>query len=155
MISIVVCSIDETLFREFSRSVEHTIGVPFEIIRLDNTIEKLGICAAYNKSALRARYEILCFSHEDVTFATPGWGHVVVDLFTSNRNLGALGVAGSTFRARTPTGWAVDRAHNKANVIQGYPNKSDSVYYSNESNDRISRVVQLDGVWICARRSAW
>ena len=155
MISIVVCSIDETLFSEFSRSVQRTIGVPFEIIRIDNTIERLGLGAAYNKGASRARFDILCFSHEDVTFATTGWGHVVVDLFTSNSNLGALGVAGSTFRARTPTGWAVDRAHNKANVIQGYTNKSDSLYYCNESNDGISRVVQLDGLWICARRSAW
>jgi GT2 family glycosyltransferase len=155
MISIVVCSIDEGLFIEFSRSVERTIGVPFEIIRIDNTIEKRGICAAYNQGAGRARYDILCFSHEDIGFVTNGWGTIVVDLFTNNSNLGALGIAGSTFRARTPTGWAVDRAHDKANVIQGFTNKPDSLYYRNESNDRISRVVQLDGLWICVKRSAW
>jgi GT2 family glycosyltransferase len=155
MISIVVCSIKEALFAEFARSVKQTIGVPYELIRIDNNIERLGICAAYNKGASLARYDILCFSHEDIEFKTDGWGQIVVDFFASNDKRGAIGVAGSTFRARTPTGWRVDLAHDKANVLQPSTGKDDYLLYCNQENDSISQVVQLDGLWMCTRKSVW
>ena len=73
MISIVVSSYQEPLYQSFVNSVEKTIGVPYEIIKVENP-GIMGICKAYNLGVSKAKYDIVCFSHEDVLCYSENWG---------------------------------------------------------------------------------
>jgi hypothetical protein len=97
MISIIVCSINDRLFIQFSNSVKETIGADYEIIKIDNNIEKIGISEAYNKGARLSKYEYLLFSHEDVIFETKNWGLKLINHFRNLNNPGMLTIAGSPY----------------------------------------------------------
>ena len=74
MISVLICSIDTELLNNVRTNIAETIGVPFEILYLDNRNEKKGICQVYNELAERARFPYLCFLHEDVILNANDWG---------------------------------------------------------------------------------
>lgn len=94
MISIIICSRNKTLLNTVSESVKNTIGVPYEIIAIDNSEGKYGICKAYNLGAAQAKYDIFCFMHEDITFETQNWGQNVVKHLKDER-VGLIGVMGA------------------------------------------------------------
>ena len=70
MISVVICSINKILAEQVSKNIHDTIGVPFELIVIDNNLLKKGIAHVYNLGAGRAKYDVICFVHEDVLFQT-------------------------------------------------------------------------------------
>ncbi len=94
MISIIICSRDKTLLNTVSQSVNNTIGVPYEIIAIDNSDGKYGICKAYNLGAAQAHYDIFCFMHEDIAFVTQNWGQNVVN-HLKDESVGLIGVMGA------------------------------------------------------------
>jgi glycosyltransferase involved in cell wall biosynthesis len=105
MISIIVCSICQKNFIRLSDSIQEKIGIPFQLIRIENNIEKLSISEAYNKGADQAVYDFLCFIHEDVVFHTNQWGEALVKAFKGLPNPGVLGVAGSNYLPISPSYW--------------------------------------------------
>src|SRR5262245_51650499 len=104
MISIVVCSNNLKLYQQFIKSVEQTIGVPHEIIRIDNEDHQYSICAAYNKGASLAKYEIICFSHEDLIFETNNWGEILITTF-KDPGIGLAGLLGTCYFSLFPNNW--------------------------------------------------
>ena len=158
MISIIICSVDPIQLAAIRLNIEATIGVPFEVIAIDNRIAPRGICAVYNEGAQRAKFDILCFMHEDVAFQTEEWGRVVLDSFDSNPQLGILGVAGGGYKSLTPSGWyCLDfqfAEKSFQNIIQGYKydNRENFHALHNPHNQSASAVVCVDGVWMCTRK---
>lgn len=154
MISIVVCSVSERQFLDFEQNVKATIGVEFEIIRVDNSSNKYSICAAYNLGGSKAKFPIICFSHEDIILKTPDWGTKVFEIFEQKPNLGALGIAGSTYKAYAPSGWGIIPELRHVNLIQHYKSLPFDTQHDcqNPGNERLSRVVAVDGVWICTTK---
>lgn len=73
MISIIICSKNKDLLKDVSANIELTIGVPYEIIAIENNKGEFGICKAYNDGASKAKYDIFCFMHEDISFETQNW----------------------------------------------------------------------------------
>lgn len=104
MISLVVCSLSTEMFDALAQNVEHTIGVPHEIIRIDNRQNQYSIGQAYNEGVKKARGNLVCFVHEDVRFLYPNWGSLLTRIFTDN-TIGMLGVAGATYYPLPPIGW--------------------------------------------------
>jgi len=154
MLSIIVSSHQQKLFDQLSENVEKTIGdIPFEIIQIWNP-GIMGICAAYNKGAEKAKYPYLCFLHEDVLFHTQDWGHCLINHFKDD-TIGLLGVAGGTVFPNCPATWWNNTILNKRhlNIIQ-HNNKKQSIMhdYANPIGKKIVDVVALDGVFICARK---
>ena len=84
MVSVIICSINKTLARQVEQNIQETIGVPWELILTDNTELKKGITWVYNEAASRARFEILCFEHEDVLFGTANWGALIQQYFKND-----------------------------------------------------------------------
>ena len=154
MVSIIVCSVNTKQFSAFEENVHTTIGVPFEIIRIDNAANRYSICSAYNEGASRARYECLCFCHEDIVFQTVGWGEILTGVFASKPKLGVLGIAGSTYKSFTPSGWGIVPELRYVNLIQHYKTLplETTHDYQNPKNEKLSRVVCVDGVWLCTRK---
>lgn len=154
MVSIIVCSVSTSQFSAFEENVKATIGTPFEVIRIDNAANKYSICSAYNAGAAKAKFDYLCFSHEDVIMRTPRWGEKLIKIFESNYKLGVVGIAGSTYKSYTPSGWGIIHELRYVNLIQHYKTLplETTHDYQNPGQENLSKVVCVDGVWMCTRK---
>lgn len=158
MISIIICSADQGMLAEVSANIDKTIGVPYEIISFDNSKAEHSICNIYNKGARAARFEKLCFMHEDINIHTQDWGKVVAEAFDKQPKLGILGVIGSAYKAAAPTGWYTISPENNilhGNYIQGfkYEKKPSHLFFENPLNTPFSKVVSVDGMWFCSTKT--
>ena len=90
MISVLICSADNSLLNQVKANIEQTIGVEHEILFFDN-LEKKGICEVYNSLAAQAKFSYLCFVHEDILFQTLNWGLLLAG---TNRNAFQYGIPG-------------------------------------------------------------
>jgi hypothetical protein len=150
MISIVVCSAKETLFAQFSKSVEETIGVPYEIIRIDNSKNEHSICAAYNKGAGMCKYDIICLPHEDVIFETRNWGSIIVNLF-KNPEIGLAGNLGTCYYSMFPRDWQNILELEGQVRVGALPNNPLQTYARYPGNS-IAEVVAVDGMFMVTSR---
>ncbi|MEO6917080.1 MAG: glycosyltransferase [Chitinophagaceae bacterium] len=155
MISVIVCSINDKVFAEFSQNISDTIGTAYEIIRIDNSGNTDSICSAYNKGAKRAVYEIVCFVHEDVFFHTNDWGKTVSKIFAEPDAPGLLGIAGSRYKSFAPASWGLIPAERFINIIQQHKYRTLEAFhhFENPTGQSLADVVCIDGVWMCTTRS--
>ena len=158
MISIIICSASTEELKQVSQNIDLTIGVPYEIIGINNSDGKRGICEVYNEGKRKAKYDTLCFMHEDIEIKTENWGVNVLNIFTENKEIGVVGVAGGGYKALAPSGWycveynSPDKSFQ--NVIQGFKLKSKTEVhaYHNPYLQKLSEVVCVDGMWFCTRK---
>lgn len=157
MISIIVCSIDPELLSTLKKNIAATVGTPFEVIATDNRKTGKGICQVYNEAAAKARYDILCFLHEDISIQTSNWGGVLAELF-KDPTLGLVGVAGSSYRPLTPAAWGgLGAGTDYHHIVQSdkHDRLRSKYILINRRNEKLARVVCLDGVWLCTTRSVF
>lgn len=159
MISVVICSAQPARLQAVARNIEATIGVEHELIAMDNSTEGRGICAVYNEGASRASFPFVCFMHEDVEFLSPDWGARALAHFSGDAELALIGLAGSRYKAATPSGWhSGDEDDLCINVLHGSSRADASAAFAKPADSGSSQcvpVVALDGVWLFARRSVW
>lgn len=155
MISIVVCSLNESLIKQLKESIGKTIGVNFEVLVWQNEAANLGICEVYNKVASRAAFPFILFVHEDVTFNTIDWGKNLINYFQQDRELGLVGIAGSRYKAKLISGWYTGRKEiDVYNVI--HKNRGKIEVLKNINNEHIGQqVVCIDGVFMMCRKETW
>jgi len=146
MFSLIICSRNRDISEELKKNISLTIGgYEYEIIVVDNSENKYNIFQAYNIGVERAKYEYLCFMHEDIIYLTANWGDVVTKEFENSR-VGMLGVMGSYYVGKYQTYW-FDSGFNAGQ------------YYDNARSRKEwpkkvwgSDVVAVDGLWMCIRR---
>lgn len=157
MISIIICSINKTFAQQVQKSIGETIGVVWESIIIDNTINPKSITEVYNKGAAKSKYEILCFVHEDIIFSTNNWGVKLIDYFAADKNLGLIGVAGSKYKSKTPSGWFTgNTAFDCCNITHvDKDNHKEKIFYSPSSDKLPQQVVVVDGVFLCTKKNVW
>lgn len=150
MISIVVCSISSILFDKFEKNVLDTIGIEFEIIRIDNRINPVSIAEAYNKGLKKAQGEIICFCHEDIIFENFGWGPAIHKFILDNDDIGLVGVAGTVYKSAIPAPWvALPKKYYRINMLQKF---NDGRIERHELGGRnIAEVAVLDGCFIAGK----
>lgn len=159
MISIIICSYKKEVLAKAIQSIKHTIGLPHEIIAIDNLTCNYGICKAYNIGADKASFNILCFMHEDIHFETYNWGqHVVQHL--ADKKVGLIGVAGGDTKSLAPSGWASMTFKSEINMVQHYKfnsNPAHTIFETGYPNHTISikKVACIDGVWMCTRKDVF
>ncbi len=158
MLSIIICSNKPLLLEKVSQNISETVGVPFEIIPINNITNQFGICEAYNNGAEISTFDNLCFVHEDVLFHTQNWGKIITDTL-SDESVGLLGVAGSTYKHKTPSPWWLhygEANNHRVNLIQHRKGGKEIVReLMNPQNETIADVVVIDGVFMCCRKSVW
>ena len=154
MISIIICNKKSILEPTLEKNILSSIGVDYEIVSIDNSRGQFSIFQAYNEGVARAKGDILCFMHDDILFRSNDWGKVVVESFSSNPNMGALGVAGGHFMPDCPSSWSTCKT-TSYHVWQTNRDGSATEYgctdYTN--GERLVEVVCLDGLFMCFRRS--
>jgi len=104
MISIIICSRNADIDKILRDNISNFIGIKYELVIIDNSSNKYSIFSAYNEGVRRAKYEILCFMHEDVLFHTENWGQHIINHF-KDKTVGLIGVAGTHFLPSVPTYW--------------------------------------------------
>lgn len=154
MISLIICSRDAAALAAVSQNITATIGVPYEVLAIDNSQGKYGICEAYNLGAARAQYELLCFMHEDVAFHTPDWGAIVAEIL-ADHSIGVIGVAGGMHVLNAPSGWWSVYEHQRMQVIQTTPAYPRSLDIINPLQEELADVAAVDGLWLCSRKAVW
>ncbi len=161
MISIIICSINNTYLADVKKDIAKTIGTPYEILAIDNSVDSRGICEVYNQAAQLAKYDILCFMHEDIKIHTLNWGSIVFNIFDKNSELGIIGIAGSSYKSLTPSSWHcydIDAPEVlNYNIIQNYKHtqKERALECANPNQVSLEKVVCVDGVWLCCTRAAF
>lgn len=154
MISIIVSSKTQKLFKDLSSNIFETIGVKYEIIKIDNP-GIMGICKAYNIGANKAKYDLLCFCHEDISFRTKNWGQNLISHF-ENRDVSLIGVLGNIIKTKIPAGvYSGIQNTNRIHQVQRMPNNAILNYYTNPLNEHISEVVTLDGMFLATKKEFW
>lgn len=156
MISVLICSANPSLLEQVSKNVTETIGIAFEILHYDNRSENKGICQVYNLLAEKARYQYLCFIHEDVLFGNLGWGKILIDHFNEIAGTGLIGIAGSKYKSNFYSGWYT---HNKlldcGNIIHRDVSGEARNFFSPSDDHRPQEVVCIDGVFMATTKTAW
>lgn len=157
MISVVICSVNKALAAQVKRNIDSTIGVPWELIILDNAVLKKGITEVYNMGARQAKFDIFCFVHEDVLFRTQNWGNLIVGYFGGDPQLGLVGVAGAKYKSKSLSGWSTGLTkYDCCNILHINKRGEEQRLYSNpEPGKKFQQTVTLDGVFICSTRQAW
>jgi hypothetical protein len=158
MISIVVCSLHPALKEALVENIRATAGVPYEVICVDNSKGKYSIFEAYNQGASKARYDLLCFMHEDILYHTRDWGKIVADKLADNR-VGVIGVAGAVYKSASPSPWWItdieDRTdYHRVNILQHF-GSGIKRQKAGATDGQWDEVVVLDGVWLCCRKEVW
>lgn len=154
MFSIIVCSIRPEQAAELERNIASTIGVPFEFIAFNNRAAGKGICAVYNECAERAKYDLLCFLHEDVAFHTQNWGKILAEKL-SESDCGVIGFAGATAKYPYAYGWQSLRSFTRKNYIRGSLNGGRRSLRRSAGRADFDKVVTLDGMALCVKRGLW
>jgi Glycosyltransferase like family len=155
MISIIICSANKFLLSQVKLNIEETIGVPYEIIAIDNSADKDGICSVYNRGGSKAVFPLLCFVHEDILFETKNWGLLIEQHFT-NKDVGLLGFAGGDTKSIVPSSWSSSFRSNEISIIQHYKSvnafSKRTISAEKSKPDVQKNVVALDGVFLCTRK---
>lgn len=154
MLSIIICHRNRALFNAIKKSIEATVGIPYELIVIDNTKNEYTIFSAYNEGVKRAKYDIVCFTHEDVLFYTNGWGEKVITHF-KDQQVGMIGVIGGMAQSAVPSAWWFNNyfAKSARNILMRAKDKKLYHYYSNPYNEKDKTgVVIVDGMWFCIRK---
>lgn len=156
MISIVVCSINPGYLSQLIENIDLTVNVEYEMLTWDNRVEKKGICEVYNLMAAKAKFEYVCFLHEDILFDTVNWGQEIYKIFTSRPDIGLIGVAGCKYKSRSFSGWYTGLSqYDCANIIHQYPDNIEHIYLKPTEASAIENVVCIDGVFLCCRKEIW
>lgn len=153
MISVIICSVNPTQLQEVSQNISETIGLPYELIAVDNRNIIRGICSVYNDAAVEAQYNYLCFVHEDIKFHTKGWGAILFDLLEKSK-IGLVGVSGPIYKSAIPSSWtACKEDFYRNNTIQHFgASHHPLIKKNNPDRNSYSEVAIVDGVFLSTRK---
>lgn len=156
MISIIICSVNQLLLAQLKLNIAEKIGLPFEIIAIDNSTTKQSIAAVYNKGAALANFDCLCFLHEDVIIHTKDWGSILIELL-SDQKIGLVGISGAVYKSKFPGTWAsCDKSFYRTNSIQQSKNIVEPVITCINPGDALyTEVAVIDGVFMATRKDVW
>ncbi len=149
MISLIVCSKHQDIDEKLKNNIKETIGVEYELVVIDNSNNSYSIFEAYNEGIKRAKFDYLCFMHEDIWYHSPEWGEKVIN-HLSDKETGLIGLAGSFYLNEIPGPWFKSKPYVK-NLVQKHQHKN-SVNYTLDKN---YQVLCLDGFWICSRKDVF
>lgn len=156
MISVLICSINPEFLKKVQENIRDSIGIPFEVLHFDNSVEKYGICKVYNDLAAKAKFPYVCFLHEDIILKTENWGKKIIETFSEDPEIGLVGIAGSKYKSAYFSGWySRVKKLDCANYFHQYPSGSEHVFLSPTDTKSNEEVVCIDGVMMCCKRAIW
>lgn len=152
MISVIICARTSTLSPAFVENLTTTIGVPFEIICIDNSENKYSIFSAYNEGYAKSKYSYLCFLHDDVLFHSTDWGTKLIT-HLQDPQTGIVGLAGGDLIIRIPSSWSTGVVNINITQSDRTGKKPTKLFrLPHNYNESRRSVIVLDGVMLSMRR---
>lgn len=163
MISIIICSANKKHLDTVKESIAKTIGCEYEILAYENSKGERGICEIYNQGGADAKYNALCFMHEDIEYKTQDWGKILLRILSENPSLGLLGIAGADYKSLAPSSWSNFgpsegfKGNHYMNLLQGFKfeEREPVRELRNPKNEKLSKIACLDGVWMCTTKEVF
>jgi hypothetical protein len=156
MFSILICSVGNPNLEYLKINIRETIGNVYELLIWDNLANTKPLTEVYNLLAERAKYPYYCFIHEDIQFQTKNWSAFLLQAFELNKETGLVGIAGSKYKSRTPSGWSTGLPDlDFCNIFHKGKNGNIIRLYSNPSQVSFENVVNVDGVFMAIRKEVW
>jgi GT2 family glycosyltransferase len=149
MLSLIICSKQGDISGQLKTNITDTIGVPYELIVIDNSKNDHSIFSAYNEGVKKASNDFLCFMHEDVFYHSKDWGKSVVEHLLVP-DTGLIGLAGSYYLLPFPSMWS-DALPMVLNLIQS-PLGEQTEYFTINADEK---VICVDGFWFCSRKNVF
>jgi len=153
MLSIIVCSRNKILSKEFTENLNNTVGVDYELIAIDNSENKYSIFSAYNAGIGKSNYPYLCFVHEDVRFHTANWGlNIIAHL--QDPKTGIVGAGGGDLVLRVPASWGTLISPGQNMIQTDLSGNETSKLLLEPTNYKHSKrsSITIDGVFMCMAR---
>ncbi len=152
MISIIICLRTSKITAALEANIREKIGVPYEIIGIDNSKNQYSIFSAYNEGVARSSFDILCFMHEDLLFHTNDWGQKIKTHLNAP-DAGFIGLCGGSTLTKVPASWSL--FDQKMYILQSNTGGGKSVLHNKGHNSQSTSksVLVLDGVFLCAKKS--
>lgn len=155
MISFIVCSISPDKIVRLDQNIKYTIGnVAYEMIVFDNRQIKYGITKVYNLCAEKARFDNLCFIHEDVAFRSLNWGEIILAQL-NKPDCGVIGFSGSQMKSKALSSVHSVPALCMHNYIQNIPHADGLYVNSIDVEVDYAPCVTLDGFCLFVRKQVW
>src|SRR3989344_6928354 len=149
-ITLITCYRNKEFLEELRENIKKTIGIrDYELISIDNSDNKHSLASAYNIGIAKAKYQVLCFVHEDIKFLTDRWGLILLEKF-NDKEIRAIGVAGSTYLTEDPIWFSKQRPFVKGQVVHKNSNNEKLDRYDDLRQDK--EVIVLDGLFIAAKK---
>lgn len=154
MISIIVSSHREDYFAALKQNIADTIGVEYEIIKIDNP-GIMGISEAYNHGIEKAKFKYLCFCHEDVLFHTKHWGKKLLEIFNYDRQIALVGIAGSPYLPYVYSGWSFPKSKFLRMCLVQSSNEKKGNFVERKANEglKYEEVATVDGCFMATKKS--
>ncbi len=156
MISIIISTHNSELFQNVSQNIHETIGIEYEIIVIENH-NKYSISEAYNLGLEKAKYQYLCFVHEDVIFKTQKWGERLISIMSVDNSIGLIGVAGTKFKSTYPSALGQSPLLRKL-FLRGHIYHWETEYTDfdqGKEHKETEDVVCVDGVFLFTKRDVF
>jgi GT2 family glycosyltransferase len=153
MISLIICSRTPALSQKLANNIAETIGVPYEIVLLDNSANTYGICQAYNIGVQQSKYDVLCFMHDDIFYHSKNWGLNVLNHFKTPE-VSAIGIVGSPYCTFMPGPWWGSGLIYE-HILQANNPETTPALKSNAGSANQRQVVVVDGSWFCIEKAAF
>ena len=150
MISFIICYRDEEIIEKLKQSIINTIHCEYEILNYFNKSNE-SLTRVYHKLTNLAKYQILCYCHEDIEFINKNWSETLINLLHVNSEIGLVGACGAKYKSRLPTPWnCVQKKYYRSNFIQG--NNGQEVENVQIDSDYYSEVAVIDGCFMACRK---
>jgi GT2 family glycosyltransferase len=145
-ISFIIIKYKGDFYENLVRNIGQSCDCPHEIVEIDNTKGVYSsIAVAYNSNVARAKFELICFLHEDVLFKhSCGWN--VLKLMSDHPDIGLLGLVGAKFKSLQVTSYT-NKIENRRYIRGRLAN------YQTIDNKPFEEVVCVDGVFLLTRKS--
>lgn len=152
MISVIVCTRNDSIPQELAENILNTISVGFELIPVINSDNRYSIFEAYNEGIRKSTKPYLVFIHDDVKFKSEGWGQKIIG-HLETPGAGICGLAGRDYLTKVPA--FPSNKLSASNIIQSdktgrKPEKHRLIPSDNKEVRR--QVVFLDGVMLCMKK---
>ena len=155
MLSIITCTASITKTEILRQNIKATIGIEYEFLPFDNSVINFSLSKVYNLQSKKAKYNFICFVHDDVKFVTHNWGSHLLRYFLNDKNIGLIGIAGSSYKTFTPSIWSkIPDELLAANIIQHYKyntNIAKHLFWKNTHKETYD-VVTIDGVFMATTK---
>jgi len=160
MISIIISTYKPDNFNAIKSNIADTIGVPFEIIEVQNH-NQYSLCEAYNLGQSKAIYPYLCFVHDDILFQTTNWGSYLLDTMKNNKQIGLIGLAGTKFKSTYPySSWGQSSylsVYKRGKIMTTNTNEEYVLqeYDCSTHKEALEEVVCLDGIFLFTKQEVF